>query len=523
MTINRVIDLTANTTPEVKKQYAEINLKRDVPRFSTQPKREGHVCIVGGGPSLLDCIEELRWRKEAGQQVWATNNTFALLVEYGIMPDVHVLLDSRPETLAFLRPTEGVQYYLNISCPPILFDALTDHKVIMYDLGGVGTGTTVGLKAMYLAGFSGFQRFHLFGMDSSYRDGEHHAYPQALNDDQEVHEVTVDGVKFQAAVWMIYQAEEFQHIATSFADQDCIITVSGDGLLPHIARRISRHIRIVTAVYDLEVCPPTYDFISFLGEVERYRKQIGAESIDMIFMPGSADGFRADNLPDSHQSRLGMIHRVCVGACRLLPSIRNVEVLKTRRRIMADDVFPVEYLKNPTIQFYGSGFVEGAYPCLQATEAARAHVKRKFKKPYITITLRQSSHWPDRNSNIPAWNKVGIALESRGYQIAWVPDIEDPSANEFSWDVDLRFALYEGAQMNLGINNGPTCMLFYSDLPFILFKMVTEGIPWCEPEFFKSIGMLEGPFKSGKLIWGPDTYERIIQEFDLAMNKQEAA
>lgn len=522
--INRIIDLTSNTTPEVKAQYAEENEKRDVQRFSTQPTREGQVCIVGGGPSLVDCLQELKWRQGLGQQVWATNNTFAFLSERGIYPDAHVLLDSRAENLDFIRPTAGVTYYLNKSCHPSAFDKLKDCKVIMYDLGSAATGTTVGLKAMYLAGFSGFKNFHLFGLDSSYREAAHHAYAQPLNDGEETHEVTVDGVKFRAATWMIYQAEEFQQIAASFAEQDCNITVSGDGLLPFVARRISRLVRVVTAVYDLAVCPPTYDFISFLCEAERHRIAIGAEAIDIIFMPGPADGFRDDDLPDSNASRIGMLYRVCMGACRLVPSVRNVEVLKVRRKIEGADIFPVGYTEKPTIQKYGASFFRSAMPVLQSSKVAKAFVARRCKKRYVTITLRQSSHWPQRNSNVEAWRAAARHIEAQGYDVVWVPDVESPEANAFSWDTDLRLALYEKAEVNLGVNNGPMCMLFYADVKYIIFKMVTEGVPWCEPEFFAMTGMLEGDVHGGgRLIYGPDDGATIIAEFDRRMKISVAA
>lgn len=525
MPINRIIDLNENTAPEVKAAHAEINRRRSVERFATQPAREGHVCIVGGGPSLVDCLAQLRWRKESGHQVWATNNTFAFLVANGITPDAHVLLDARAENVAFLHPTPGVTYYLNESCHPSAFEKLAGCKVIMYDLGGAGTGTTVGLKALYLAGFSGYRNFHLFGMDSSYRERQHHAYAQALNDGEEVYEVTIEGVKFNAAAWMIHQAEEFQQIAASLAEQGCVLTVAGDGMLPFIAHRLARRVRILTAVYDLTVCPPTYDFISFLGEAERRRIEIGAEAMDVVFLPGPVDGFREDTLPDSHASRVGMIYRVCVGACRLLPSVRNVELCKQRKVIDAEDTYPPDYRENPERQGYGATKFPTAMPVLESSLSARAFVKKRCKKRYITITLRQSSHWMQRNSNLGAWEAAARYIASRGYEVVWVPDVESPDANAFSWDIDLRLALYEGAELNLGVNNGPMCMLFYANARYIIFKMVTEGIPWCEPPFFEKCGMLEGDVQGGRgrLIWGPDDTEVIIDEVRRYLAKAERA
>lgn len=511
MTINRILDLVANTSDEVKAENAAINQKRNIKRFSTQSPREGNICIVGGGPSLADCLDELKWRQAAGQQVWATNNTYSYLLEQGIQPDVHVFLDARPECVDFIHPNKSVVYYLNQSCHPSLFDKLTGCTVIMYDLNGVGTGSTVGLKALYLAGFSGYRNFHLFGMDSSYRETSHHAYTQPLNDGEQVHDVEVDGVKFRAAVWMIFQAEEFQQIAASFAEQDCVITVSGDGLLPHVAHRISRNYRVVTAVYDLMVCPPTYDFISFLCEAERYRLEIGAEAIDIVIQPGPVDGFREDVLPDSNASRVGMLYRVVMGACRLLPSVRNVEVLKMRKRVEGADIFPVGYLKDPSIQNYGVSFFPSAMPVISSTKSARKAIK--FDKPYVTITLRESSHWPQRNSQRKEWERAARRIENLGYAVVWVPDVESADANQYSWDIDLRLALYEKAAINLGINNGPMCMLFYANAQYLIFKMVTEELPWTAADFLERAGIPEGNTRNGRIIWKEDKEDVIVDEF----------
>lgn len=508
------ISQESNTPLEVQEAHAAINVARNVRRFATQPTREGNVCIVGGGPSLADTIEELRWRQSIGQLVWATNATFSYLMERGIMPDAHVILDSRPENLAFLRPTQGVTYYVNIRCHPSLFDALAGHDVVMYDFASAGTGTTVGLKALYLAGFSGFRNFHLYGMDSSYRGAENHAYPQPLNDGENIVEVTAEGKKFKCAAWMLTQAEEFQQIAASFAEQGCTITVAGDGLLPLIAHRLSNPDRILTCVWDLQVCPPTYDITSFLGECEFRREEIGAKYIDIVIQPGPIDGFRDDDLPPSLGNREGMLYRVAVAMCRLLPSVRNIDIRRARGPVVGTDIFPPDYELNDPQRHYGPSFLYRARPVLRATTAARAFVERTVTtRPYVTITIREASHWPTRNSNIAAWRNVREWLEKNGYAVVWVPDTESADANAFSWDLDLRLALYEGAALNLGINNGPTFMWLYCDVAFIIFKCVTEGIYWTSEEFFDRFGIKPGSIgERGRLVFAQDDYETIIKE-----------
>ena len=91
---------------------------------------------------------------------------------------------------------------------------------------------------MALAYVMGYRNLHLFGYDSSYSDN-HHAYEQKENDGDVAVDVQVNDRKFKAAPWMIKQAQQFQELARQLADDNTVITVAGDGLLPYIARCMS--------------------------------------------------------------------------------------------------------------------------------------------------------------------------------------------------------------------------------------------------------------------------------------------
>jgi hypothetical protein len=520
MTIVGSFELVCNTVDEIKERNAKINQRRDIVRFSTGKPNDQKVMIVGGGSSLVECLDEIKARKQNGFHLWATNNTYKFLQSHGIQPDAHVILDARPENIEFLTNDLAITYFLHVSCDPSLFDKLNDCNVIMYDLGGEATGTTVGLKALYLAGFSGFSEFYLYGFDSSYRDKAHHAYSQPLNDSENVIEITVEGRSFKCAPWMAIQAEEFQTIAVSFAEQDKIIHVAGDGLLPFIAHRMAHVPKVLNAVWDLQLCPTSYDFGTFLGEAEKRRLEIGAEFIDMTIQPGPIGGFRHDDLPPNVGAREGMLYRVIVGMARLLPSIRNIEILKARRPVVSDNIFPDGYtIRNPS-RHYGHGYAASATSILRSTAAAKEFIKRRQSKPYMTITLREASHWPTRNSNKFAWRRAAKFIEKNGYEVVWIPDAESQQANVFSFDLDMRLALYEGAVTNLGVNNGPMMILPYTSANYIVFKLVTEGIPWTEKEFHEKWGSKEGdqPDGRGRWIFGPDDYETIIAELSKSLS-----
>jgi hypothetical protein len=106
----------------------------------------------------------------------------------------------------------------------------------------IGGGSTVGLSAMVIAAVMGFKFEHLYGYDSSVGEHNHHAYIQPVNDaDLVVDVLEEDGTRWRAAPWMVQQAQEFPGLCHDLMEDYGVevITVAGDGLLPHIARSIS--------------------------------------------------------------------------------------------------------------------------------------------------------------------------------------------------------------------------------------------------------------------------------------------
>lgn len=227
---------------------AEINLARKLPVFVEVERNNGSVCIVGGAPSLADTLPELQKLKQRGTIVVSLNNTHDWLIERGIQPDFHVMLDARADNARFVAaPSKHTTYLIAAQCHPVVFDVLKWHDVIVWvaDVPGmrsladkvnapitlIGGGSTVGLKAMMLMYLWGFRYIHLFGMDSCYRGVSHHVYEQSLNDGESIVEAQVNGRRFSGAPWMIAQAEDFQGDAQRLMDRGCRIKAHGDGLI----------------------------------------------------------------------------------------------------------------------------------------------------------------------------------------------------------------------------------------------------------------------------------------------------
>lgn len=249
------LEVTANVDPNILVENARCNSGR-FPWLEPAPAHGRHVVLVGGGPSLAEYVDELKFRQSQGQWIWALNGSWRWLEANGIRCGTQVLMDARPENVALVAPDTYEKFYASQVAPEVL-DAAKDGDVWLWHVGTpgmaemlerefparamlLGGGTTVGILAMSLAYALGFRFVHLYGFDSSYRDGEGHAYPQALNDGEKVVEVQCDGETFRAAPWMVAQADEFAEVAPQLHALGVTLTVHGTGLLPKVAASMVR-------------------------------------------------------------------------------------------------------------------------------------------------------------------------------------------------------------------------------------------------------------------------------------------
>lgn len=484
--------------------------------------------IVGGGPSLNSTLESIRHMKACGATIFALNNAARFLYENGITADLQIILDAREANAEFLDRRWAGEVLLCSQCHPALFDRAAEiglpvriwhpvmegiEKYIPHENPLlVGGGITVGLSGMCVVYTLGHRELHLFGCDSCHSEKLHHAYEQILNDQDELTEVAVEGRVFRCSVAMAAQAQHFQPVAEMLANLDCEITVHGDGLIPHIANRMTVECKPLTAIYDLAVSPPTYDFIGFLSEAEVARIEGGYTCIDIVFQPGPIGGFRHDNLPPSVEERESMLHRICVPACRLLPTVRNVTVLK-QRKAFTEDVFPKHWTEEAPISQYGTKYLHRTTRPLRSTAKAMSLVRQSFQERYVTITLREAEYWPERNSRLDQWTKVADYARSQGLRVVWVGDTSR-SASIWSWDIDYRMALYEGAVVNLAVSGGPSILMYCSDVPYLMFKILAPNSPTSSAAFLSAHGFDEGSQFSpnGKAIWSDDDAETVIGE-----------
>lgn len=137
---------------------------------------------------------------------------------------------------------------------------------------------------------------------------------------------------------------------------------------------------------------------------------------------------------------------------------------------------------------------------------------------YVTITMRESFRNTHRNSNKEAWERFGQYLRSQGKGVVLIPECEDAPLN-----LEHRMALYWGAEMNLGVAQGPMALCVFSDAPYITLNQNPKD-PTGKAQYDIDRLLVKTGFPPGSqysfrterqiLIWEPDSYENIVRAYE---------
>lgn len=238
------------------------SVRRQLPAVMAHGENPDHIAIVGGGWSLDETFEELRDLYFRGVKLVALNGAAKWLMERNLRPSLHIVLDARPDNVEFLDVTvPQCRYLLASQCHPALFDMCEGRDTTLFHAVSpdsaeevkildefyakrwvrVPTAGTVGVTSIMLCRILGFRFQHLFGLDSCTReDGVHHAYPQALNEGEQVLAFeskifNATGRKFHCSAWQAAQAHSFVDLI-KVNGEHFQLTVHGDGLLAHILK-----------------------------------------------------------------------------------------------------------------------------------------------------------------------------------------------------------------------------------------------------------------------------------------------
>lgn len=249
-------DVIANMRASIRRGHPQ------VARTALKPER---IALVGSGPSLGETEGELIALLRTGAKLVTVNGSYQWALERNLIPSAQIVLDARESTARFLEPAlPNCRYYAASQCHPAVWDVLQDrphvgifHAVadegdgalkVMLDAyyasawQGVPGGTTVITRAIGLLRVLGYLRFDLFGVDSCWMDGRHHAFEQAENARDQQYTVTVApsddptaARTFACAPWHLKQFEDLL-LMMKLMGEHFLLNVHGDGLVAYAIR-----------------------------------------------------------------------------------------------------------------------------------------------------------------------------------------------------------------------------------------------------------------------------------------------
>lgn len=232
----------------------EANIRRPLPQVQPHDEQSQAIGLICGGPSLNDHTEELQSRYAEGMRFVSVNGTHDWLLEHGMHPSAHVMVDSRRKNAKFVRHWDKrCKYLIASQCHPQVFKTLDKANVYIWhaacgptELGIISDhylgqyyvslgGSTVTLRALSILRMLGFSRIEIWGFDSCCRGDEHHAYEQSEHDKYRKVDLEIEGKQFRCEVWMHSQAKEFQDLTKSLGGS-LELVVHGDGLIAHMVK-----------------------------------------------------------------------------------------------------------------------------------------------------------------------------------------------------------------------------------------------------------------------------------------------
>ena len=218
-----VIPLLSASTDAKRSENMAIAVSKIAKRIEVAKSvRPEAISIVCYGPSLKDTWQDIE------RPIMSVSGAHDFLIERGIVPDYHVDSDPRAHKAEFTKnPHKDVRYLMASCCDPQMWENLAGHDVSLWHslnnevtarwveandpTGPIITGgSTVGLRAIELAGVMGFNRFRIFGMDSCYRGEETHAGAHNGKFQRRIKvSVTENGYEYLTSPQLIGAAREF--------------------------------------------------------------------------------------------------------------------------------------------------------------------------------------------------------------------------------------------------------------------------------------------------------------------------
>lgn len=252
-----------NVAPEIIAAQVRHAIRQGHPQLRKQPPCADLVALLGSGPSLNQTLDELLDVLHRGAKLVTCNGAYHWALERHLQPKTQVVLDARASTARFLEPAvPGCNYLIASQCHPDVWDVVKDRERVyifhattrgendlsaildrFYDgrWESVPGGVTVVTRALMALRLMGYLRYEIFGLDSCFLDGAHHALDQPENASERGYEIVVAPTDrpdlrraFRCAPWHVQQFSDVLQMIKH--GPQWLLNVHGDGLIAHAMR-----------------------------------------------------------------------------------------------------------------------------------------------------------------------------------------------------------------------------------------------------------------------------------------------
>jgi uncharacterized Rossmann fold enzyme len=221
--------------------------------------------MVCGGPSLERHLEEIRAKSLDREKylIVCSNMTGGYLLEHGITPHVHFILDPQEKKKYDVAPSKTsteTQYWINVACHQAVFAALKEQGITPYafladfDVEGkavqavkdsiqpgkdgmmaIQGGTMAGLRAMNLADALGFRKMEYYGFDATVAvaDGRARPYAYEKKRGEAIIEIQCDRCQEKFDTTLIFQKQVNEFLLWRGHMPWLEVEIIGGGLIAH--------------------------------------------------------------------------------------------------------------------------------------------------------------------------------------------------------------------------------------------------------------------------------------------------
>jgi hypothetical protein len=305
----------------------------------------------------------------------------------------------------------------------------------------------------------------------------------------------------------------------------------------------------VTAIYDLNVSPITYDFSYFLAGAELFTLKNKKRAFVVLFVLQDSHKIKNEvsqeyRIAVDEENMKWRFENIILPLMSIYPACIGHSILPKRsdisKAVKGKILYPEFYSERfPTADYYREVYssknkIVGFSALIQGKRYIESWKKFNIiNDQIITITLREYNYDTSRNSNVEEWVKFAKFISEKGFTPVFIPDTDacfehDPRLDGFivfeapCWNLGIRMALYEGVDLNFFSSSGTvTIAQLNRKVSSIAMKHFAPGSLHATTELNqergisvgqKSYDMFDDQFQI--LSWEDDKFENICEEFN---------